>query len=179
MVRCFIAIAVPDDIKTRVSHLQEQLKELPIDCKFVEYESMHLTLSFLGEVDEKKIEEIKENIDNICKKFFKIEVRVCGLKTIPSESYMRVIALDVFDNKGDLIQLANEIKNTVGGDVKPPHLTICRVKNVRNKNEVISKLNVWRGFDAGSFLIAKIVLMKSELSREGPTYEVLHASELI
>jgi len=178
MVRCFIAVTVPDEVKMHVSHLQEQLKEIPIDCKLVESENIHITLSFLGELSNEEAENTKRKIDVVCRKFSNIEAKVCGLKIIPSESYIRVIALDVFDNDGKLQQLSDEIKRTVGGDVKPPHLTLCRVRDVKNKNEVLSKLKVWKTFDAGSFTISKIVMMKSELSRDGPAYEVLHTSEL-
>jgi 2'-5' RNA ligase len=174
MVRCFIAVAIPEDVKMRVSDLQTQLKELPMSCKLVEKENMHATLSFLGEVDDATVEEIKKKMDIVCKNFSKIEAKVYGLKIIPSESYIRVIALDIFDDAGKLKQLSNDIKRTVGGDVKPPHLTLCRVRDVKNKNEVLSKLEVWKVFDAGSFTISNILLMKSELSREGPAYEALH-----
>jgi len=177
-VRCFIAVAVPKDIKTRVTELQERLKELPMSCKLVEEENMHVTLSFLGEVDDAAVEKIKENMDAVCKNFSKIEARICGLKIIPSETHIRVIALDVFDEAGRLKQLSGEIKKNVGGDVKPPHLTLCRVRDVKDRSEVLSKLEVWKTFDAGSFAISEIILMKSELSREGPTYEVIHTSKL-
>jgi 2'-5' RNA ligase len=178
MVRCFIAVAVPEEVKIRVSHLQKQLKEMPMDCKLVEDENIHITLSFLGELSSEEVENMKKRIGDVCKKFSKIETKVCGLKIIPSESYIRVIALDVFDHDGKLQQLSDEIKKIVGGDVKPPHLTLCRVRDVENKNELLSKLKVWKGFDAGSFTISKIMLMKSELSRDGPAYEVIHTSEL-
>lgn len=178
MVRCFIAFAVSEDVKRRALELQARLKELPMSCKFVEEENMHVTLSFLGEISGVEIEKINEELAAICKNFPKMEVGVQGLNIIPSESYIRVIALDIFDSNGKLNQLSGEIKKMVGDDVKPPHFTICRVRQVKNRNEVLSKLEDFRNFEAGKFTLSQIALMKSELSREGPTYEPLHIYEL-
>jgi len=178
MARCFIAVPAPEGIKRRVLELQHSLKEVPMSCKFVEEENMHITLSFLGEKSEEEIEKIHVQLEYLSKKFFQIPARVCGLKIIPSESYIRVIALDVFDENEQLKKLSGGIKNSVGGDVKPPHLTVCRVKEIKNKVEALEKLKAWKYFDAGSFTISEIKLMKSELSREGPSYQVLQSYQL-
>lgn len=175
MVRCFIAVPVPEGIKRRVLELQHDMKKVEMSCKFVEEDNMHITLSFLGEKNEEDIEKIHVQLGYLSKKFSQIPAKVCGLKIIPSESYIRVIALGVFDENKELERLSSEIKNSVGGDVKPPHLTVCRVKKIKNKVEVLEKLKIWKDFDAGSFTITEIKLMKSELSREGPSYEVMQS----
>jgi len=178
MVRCFIAAPLPEDIKRRVLELQKGMKELNMECKFVEEENMHITLSFLGDISEDDVEKINIQLGYLPKKFSKIPARVCGLKIIPSESYIRVIALDVFDENMQLEKLSREIKGAVGGDVKPPHVTVCRVKNIENKKEVLEKLDVWKKFDAGTFIVSEIRLMKSELGGKGPTYKALRSYQL-
>ncbi len=177
MVRCFVGIFLPDNIKPNVQQIQGFIKALDIDCKFIEPENLHLTLSFLGEIVDAKLEGLKRDLDAICRNFKAFSVSVGGTKLIPNANYVRVIALDVIDNLGYLPHLSNEIKKDIGGDVKPPHLTLCRVRKI-NKGEVLSKLLYMDSF-CGEFQVNSVQLIKSELSRGGPVYSTLHESKLV
>jgi len=177
MVGCFVGIFLPDNIKPKVQQMQGFIKALDIDCKFVEPENLHLTLSFLGEMADAKLEGLKRNLDAICRNFKAFSVSVGGIKLIPSVNYVRVIALDITDSLGYLPHLSNEIKKDIGGDVKPPHLTLCRVRKI-NKREVLSKLLYMDSF-CGEFLVNSVQLIKSELSRGGPAYSTIHESKLV
>lgn len=176
MVRCFIGIFVPDNLKDKIIKVQEDIKNLEIDCKPVEKENLHVSLSFLGEIENTKIDEIASKLDDICKRYEKFEVNITGLKLIPSKSYIRVMALDVTDSI--LGSISKNIKNEIGGDVKPAHLTLCRVKNIRSKQKVLEQLNNIN-FDIGNFTVSSINLIKSELNRTGPVYTTVHESKLL
>ena len=177
MVRCFIGVFAPDSLKGHILRLQKFIETLDIDCKLVEYENLHFTLSFLGEVDEHQVGLIKSNLDSIANKFKKFAIGVSGIKFIPSKSFIRVIALDIIDTDGFLSQIMDEIKTTIGGDVKPPHLTLCRVKTI-DKAAAVSKL---LDFDSncGDFDIGSLSLIKSSLKVGGPVYSALHESKLL
>lgn len=54
-----------------------------------------------------------------------------------------------------------------------PHLTIARIKSGRNKEELIDWLNKVRDKSFGPMIVDKIILYESELSSDGPKYEVL------
>jgi len=99
MVRCFIGILIPEEIKPKIIELQNFLSNF-VKAKFVERENLHLCFSFLGEKNEKEIENVKEKLNEIGKNFESFEVKVKGIKLIPSQSFVRVIALNVFDEKG-------------------------------------------------------------------------------
>lgn len=177
MVRCFIGIFPPNEIKNKIINLQNELKELPMRAKFVEPENLHVSLSFLGEIEEQKIEIYSKILDSIVKKFQKFEVEVSGIKLIPNEKYIRVLALDIKDKEKNLEKIIKEIKEKIGGDVKPAHLTLCRVKDIPNKNKLLEKIKKTDS-EFGRFVVTSIFLIKSTLQKTGPTYSIIHESNL-
>ncbi|OHB45184.1 MAG: 2'-5' RNA ligase, partial [Planctomycetes bacterium GWC2_45_44] len=82
-MRLFIAIDIDDTVKYAVVKLQQRMKQSLRNgngLKWVEPEQMHLTLKFLGEVDESRIGEIGEAIKTACfeKKAFEFELSAVG-----------------------------------------------------------------------------------------------------
>ncbi|MEM5802023.1 MAG: RNA 2',3'-cyclic phosphodiesterase [Candidatus Aenigmatarchaeota archaeon] len=174
-MRVFIGIFVPDDLKEKILDLQNQIKNLPLEVKMVEAENLHITLSFLGEISEEKIMLIKDKLDQITKKHKKFEANINGIKLIPNQNYIRVIALDVISN--ELNRISHEIKEIIGGDVKPPHLTLCRVKNISDKSNTVRqllKLGLKEVIE-----IKSICIIKSVIKKTGPEYSSLYESNLI
>ena len=168
MVRCFIAIY---PIKSeKVYKIQEEISKI-IDGKEVEKGNIHITLSFLGEKNEIDLTDIikkMEEVSQMCRKRVAILKRI---KLIPNERFFRVIAIDV----AGLDDLSDIVKRKIGGDVKPPHLTLFRVKNVKDKVKLLelSKVEI-----NDEILVDKICLIKSTLTPKGPLYEVLNSFEL-
>ncbi len=169
MVRCFIAIY---PIKSqKIQELQDKIANL-INGKSVEKENMHITLSFLGEKNEKEINEIRNKIYRVAKNTYKREAILTKIKFIPNEHFIRVIAVDVVG----LDDLSKIIEKEVGGDVKPPHLTLFRVKNVKDKKTLME----FRKIDINErILVDKISIMKSTLTPKGPVYEIIHSFDLV
>jgi len=168
MVRCFIAV-YPVKSK-KIYELQEKISNLIIG-KEVEKENMHITLSFLGEKQETEINSIKEKLNKIAKNSYKREAVLTRIKFIPNDRFIRVIAIDV----AGLDDLSEIIEKEVGGDVKPPHLTLSRVKNVKDKKALLEfeKIEINE-----KIFVDKICLMKSTLTPKGPVYEVIDSFEL-
>lgn len=170
MVRCFVGFILPESVKEKIVPIQEEIKRLPIVCKFVEKENLHICFSFLGELKESSLEEVEHSLEILTKDFKSIKVRVDGIKLIPNENFVRVLALNVVSDELELLMA--KIKKEVGGDVKPPHITLCRVKNIRNKEYVIQKLKEIK-VEEFKFLVDSICLIKSELKRSGPVYTIM------
>lgn len=180
-MRSFIGFFVPEKIKNYAIELQVRLEKLPMKCKMVEPDNIHVCLSFLGDVGDGEIEGLRVALSKICQRHKKFEAAVGKIKIIPSEGYIRVIVLDVLDSSGALKSICPEIKEMIGGDMKPPHLTLCRVRDVSNKEGVlagIKSMDKNMKSDELKFTVNSIALTKSELSRSGPTYTVVHEAEL-
>jgi len=176
-MRCFIGFILPEDCKERIFSLQQKMKNLPMRAKFVEKENLHICFSFLGEIDENRIQEVKKKIDEISSKYKKVDVASKGILFIPNKNYFRVLALDIKVGKEKLTSISNEIVQKIGGDSKPPHITLCRVKSVWNKEELF-KFARSSSFEI-KFTVDSIQLIKSILSREGPKYTIIHSSKLL
>lgn len=175
MVRAFIGIAIPEDIKRHVIDIQAQLKSLPIKAKFVEPENLHISLSFLGEITDAEIETIKLTLDDISRSYEKFEIILGNILLIPNEEFVRVIALDV---ESDILEsVRKEIVKRIRGKNHLAHLTLARVSNVVDKQKFIEGIDnlVCRELP---LRVDEICLMKSELQKSGPVYTILNKSYL-
>jgi 2'-5' RNA ligase len=168
---------LPLEIREKIKFLQNQIKNLPIDCKLVEDYNLHVCLSFLGEISEEKIYFISQLLDKICEKYEKFKIHVAKIKLIPTERYVRVIALDVIDSE-IFDKLRKEIVEKIGGDSKPLHITLCRVKNISNKQKFLTEIKKNENVEVGDFLIESIQIIESKLEKKGPTYTVVRESKL-
>lgn len=167
---------LPDDIMRSVAKIQKKIVGFGLKCKFVEPENIHICLSFLGEVDEEELERVKSKLDEVAERYKKFDVNVGGMKFIPSENYIRVMALEVTGCDGLLEKVRREAADVVGGKSKPPHLTLCRVKRVDDKKGLVDELH---GLSCDeNFRVESIELIESKLGKEGPVYTTIHKSEL-
>lgn len=175
MVRTFVGIAIPEDIKVYVTAMQHQLRSLPIEAKFVEPDNIHISLSFLGDVEEDEIGKIKFKLDEISKAYEKFEVSLGNILLIPTEKYVRVVALDIGSEQ--LESIRKDVVKSIGGRSYPVHLTLARIKSIDEKSEFPKRVkdiiikNV-------HFEIDGISLIKSVLQKSGPIYTVIHKTHL-
>jgi 2'-5' RNA ligase len=176
MVRCFVGFFLPESIKERIVSVQEEIKKLPIVCKFVEKENLHICFSFLGNVEEESLEGIINSLDDVCRGVKPIRATLDGVKIIPNENFIRVLALDVVSS--ELEELSYKINKEVGGDTKPSHVTLCRVKKLENRGYAVQKLKEIQ-VEKTDFLVDSVYLIKSELKKGGPVYSVIKRFELV
>ena len=173
-MRTFIAIDLPENIREEIRKIQEKLPEFK--GKLTEKENLHLTLKFLGEVDEEKIRLLKDKLKEI--KFKKFEAEIDSLGVF-SEKFVRIVWLHLTNCE----KLQEKIDETLK-DLFPreerfmSHITIARVKSCKDKKALIERLKQIR-LDNFKFKVESFELMKSELAKEGARYEVLEKFELI
>lgn len=173
-MRLFIAIKIPGDIKDYLEEIQEKIDNTNNKIKFVNKNSIHLTLKFLGEVQPNKLEEIKNNLKKITLKSYSMVLD--GIGVFPSERYIRVIWVGLKPEE-PIIELQKDIDENLKIFFKKeknfkPHLTLARVKYIENKTDFVNKLKNLQvkklSFDVKSFF-----LIESKLTPEGPIYNTL------
>jgi len=172
-MRCFIAIDVSFEIKKEIKNIQEKLKKKVLFTgKFTESENLHLTLKFLGEVDEEEIEKVKEKLREI--KFEEFETSI-GELGVFSRSFSKIIWIKLLGF--GIWDLQKKI-DSVLKDLFPVeerfmgHVTIARVKNVSDKKTFLEYLKSIKPKNL-KFKVNEFSLKKSELLSEGPVYEDL------
>lgn len=158
---------------------ENSLEKTGADLKLVEPENVHLTLKFLGETNEEKIDEICNVMEDSVRDVKKFKLILKSAGAFPNLNYPRVIWLGM-ENPESLIKIANHLEDNLQhlGFRKErrafsPHVTVARVKTGRNKNQLAEILIKNREKDFSAVDIGCIRLKKSILSSKGPEYYTL------
>ncbi len=175
-IRCFIAIKLPDELKKEIKNIQNLIKNKNFfDGMFVEKENLHLTLKFLGEIDSKKIEEVKKRLKEASSKEFDMYSANVG---VFNKKEVRIIWLKI-NNVNELQKEIDERLKDIFDEEKRymGHVTIARVKKVNDKQGLLDYLEGIK-FRKMKFIVKEFYLIKSELSDSGPIYEVIEKYSL-
>jgi 2'-5' RNA ligase len=177
-MRTFIAIDINQDIKDKISRIQDRLKYLNDKISLVKPENLHLTLKFLGELEEKEIAELKENLKDTLKSIKKFKIHLTGSGVFPSEKKIRVIWIGIKEGKRELARISKQIEplfQEFNLDNKPfsPHLTIGRVKSIKDRKKLLTEVKKLESISLGFEQIDKIYLKKSILTPKQALYEDL------
>ena len=180
MIRSFIAISLDPEIISNIEKTQKQLKTLSADVKWVNPRSIHLTLKFLGSVEERDIEKIALGIQNGIKGFKPWSAAVKNVGAFPSLKSPRVVWIGIEDPGGQIIKLQNQIEKemaNLGFEEEErkfsPHLTLGRVRSPKGKNELVQYLLDEREQSFGEIKVDRLILFKSELKPTGAIYTAL------
>jgi 2'-5' RNA ligase len=170
-MRLFIAVEIPEDVKEELGKTMEALKRKVSSVKWVEKENFHITLRFIGEVQEDKLPVIENIIEEVSSKFSPFDIELKGVGNFP---YVIWIGID----KGK--EILSDISYSIEGPLIKagfppadklfsPHITLGRVKK---------KIENFQGVDFGplSFRADSITLMQSQLFSSGPVYTPLKVS---
>lgn len=170
--RLFIAILLEEEIKRKIEKIKkEKMKKFPSSSlRWVEKENFHITLNFLGNVEEEKIEEIKKAILKAVKEVSSFPIILNEVLTFP-EKKPRMIWVS-----GEVSPFLLSLKKKIDDNLREInisfkdnhpfrlHITLARAKGrVLFKREFKEKIQI-------SFLAKEIGLMESKLSPKGPTY---------
>jgi len=184
-IRAFISIEIPQEIKEKISLIQEQLKSVETPVSWVRLDSIHLTLKFLGNIMEEQIPDIKKCIDTAVNGISPFNVNVKGGGVFPNLNYPRVIWLGLEDKTDSLFKIQKGIDNClekIGFEPEErgfkPHLTLGRVKSLKGKNQLIRTIHIYKDIEVGEIYVDKIKLMRSQLNPAGAIYTVLEEVRL-
>ncbi len=177
-VRTFIAVEIGEEVRARISEFQEKLKREPGRVSWSKPENIHLTLKFLGEVEETEIPQIVEAVQRAIAGTASFDVKVESSGGFPSLRRPRVLWVGCRDQGGRLCQLAERIETELAKIGYPrekrkfsPHLTIGRPKSPFV--EKISQRMEQTEFVGGTMPVREVVVMKSQLHPKGAIYTPL------
>lgn len=175
-MRLFLAIDLPKEIKDYLFELEKKVKEAKIT--WVSKKNLHLTLKFLGEVNEKDLPELKKQIQIIHPK---LKLKLSKIGFFPNSKEPRVIWVGVEPEEEIIFlqqKLDGQLLHLFPGEQKfQAHLTLGRIKSIRRKEEFLHSVKSLH-VEPKEFEITSFQLMKSELTKLGPTYETLESISL-
>lgn len=168
--RAFICVRFPDDVVKEIARVQEILGGWKFTGKMTELENLHVTLKFLGEIDEEMIGKVREKLEEV--KVGVFEARLVDAGTFSVHGKPRIVWVKV-GGKG-MFELQKKIDEALEGLFEKErrfmsHLTIARVKytkDARGFEECVRKI----GVKEICFSVGEFFLMKSTLQLTGPRY---------
>ena len=188
MIRAFLAIDLPKDIKKELFNLSKI--EIPegIKLKWVEERNFHITFRFFGNVSEKDIKKIIKHGQKVSQDFsaFKVILDEVGMFK-DRKGQPRVVWIGVKFEEEDVFGLYNELekgfKKLKVIDRKEdfhPHITLFRVKyaDLGFKQYLESITAQAKDLKGRSFWVKDLTLFKSTLTSKGPIYQAISQIEL-
>ncbi len=180
MVRCFLAINLSPETKDFLSETIEHFRPLfRKRVRWVKPENCHLTLKFLGEIQEEKLASIEKKARDVAKNFSPFELSLSATGVFPNPKFPRVLWLGL---KGDLPVLKSLQANiedslsTIGFEPEKrpfsPHVTIGRVK-ARGANPIELKDFLTLSPPLLRTPVKDFALYQSILHPSGPEYREL------
>jgi 2'-5' RNA ligase len=177
MKRTFIAVKVDtgEELRNAITSLRAGLRNEYI--KWVDISNMHVTLAFLGDTDETMIKTVDSMLKNDFAGFGVIHFRLTGFGVFRNFNDPRIIWTGI-ENADRLVKAHEIVKNGLEPlDIKledrqfEPHLTIGRIKDVRDKNNLKKLIQEYAGIQLQDVTISEIVHYESVLLPTGPLYK--------
>lgn len=179
-MRAFIAVEIPDELKDVITGYIEELSARDSGVRWVRPDQLHLTLKFLGSINEEQREFVEDVLGRVSTEERPFEIKIEGVGAFPDFRRPSVLWAGVTGGQRELARLARRIDKLL----RPlglkqekrafrAHLTLGRVKKPGAIEEVRSKMrhDLTRSF--GRCTAFEIVLFSSTLMPEGAVYEAL------
>jgi 2'-5' RNA ligase len=178
VMRAFIAIKIPAEIREKIRDVQEKLKQSEAHVTWVHPENIHLTLQFLGNIDEEQVPQIVSQLQESVKIVSPFQLQVGYAGAFPNLRYPRVVWIGISDDAAGSLKTFQEDLSLrlaeIGFEPEEgrfkPHLTLGRVKSRKNKSNLLraieSIVNIW----LGEIAVKAIYLIRSELKPTGAEY---------
>ncbi len=171
--RLFIAINLPGNIKNKLVEYQRKWAELPV--RWTPKMNLHITLVFIGYVDDDEMYEICHTVKTIARRYNPFSINLKRIILGPPDKPPRMFWVEGERNE-EIAKLKNDLEERKEARAYRPHITLGRIKQgewrkLDSKPEVDEKF----GF---SFPVETIEVMQSNLKRTGAEYSVLESVNL-
>ena len=181
--RSFISVDI--DAGQSLRELCSELRQSGAALKVVNPDIMHITLKFLGDVEESAVDDIAGVIKESARDVSRFEIKLHDIGAFPSKNRIRVVWVGI-PNPGHLELVAERIEeglSPLGFEREnrkfKPHLTVARAKSPRGMDKVQEIMKRWQNTDFGDQTVDRIRLKKSVLGPSGPTYYTVEEVELL
>ncbi len=185
MVRSFLAVELPKPILKKIEEVQGDLRSTHADVRWVNPGKIHLTLKFLGNIEELRIDPIFNSIEETVRNTLPFSLKVRGVGVFPNLKNPRVIWMGLVDGREILISFQKQIETQLEKigfqrEDRPfhPHLTLGRMKSNRGKEELVGGMERHKEEEFGDLQVERVILFKSDLKTTGPIYTPLRDMKL-
>ncbi|HOV90861.1 MAG TPA: RNA 2',3'-cyclic phosphodiesterase [Syntrophorhabdaceae bacterium] len=172
-MRAFIALELPLSVKENLSKVISNMSMKMDGVKWVNNAGLHITLKFLGEVEETLVGRIREGLSYLGEKYPPFTLALDCIDAFPDKKRARVIVVKLKNRVDIAINIFKDIENNLEKysfekekRVFTPHITLGRRKTPAPLLEkTIAKL------DELEFPVDTLVMFKSTLTNKGAIYD--------
>ncbi len=182
-MRLFIAIDIDEKNMVALNDLQKQLRAKANvkagDVKWVTAKNIHLTLKFLGEVEDDKLPEICKITEETASfyKQFQLSIETVGHF---GGKIATVLWVGTGTGTEELLRLQKDLEEKFASAGWPAeerpfsgHLTLARIKNPKAGFKIAQLTQQYKNFELGVLSVDSINVYKSQLTPDGPVYTLL------
>lgn len=170
--RLFVAIPVPAAMQARLASQRSGVQGV----RWVDQESMHVTMRFIGDVERGVAEDIDANLSGIDAPEFEVGIR--GIGQFEKGHRAHTLYAEI-DREPALLHLQSKIESAVvragvspAGRKFKPHITMARMRGAADE-KMAMMLESQGSFGAMTFDVEQFILFRCHLGAERPVYEPL------
>lgn len=183
-MRLFVALDFPDSIRDSIRELTAQFKPLCKDARWTRVEGMHVTLKFIGHIDDKELDSILGALGKV-QSDLPVAMHFRGVGFFPNERRPRVMWCGI-EASPNLAQIAKQIEAAlvplgIAAEKRDyiPHLTLARFDSPRGAEKLVAAASEMQLLDLGSARETQFHLFESVLHRSGAEYKKLKSFSLV
>ena len=183
-MRAFIAIDISERLQNDLGQVISHLKNAEADVKWVEPHNIHITMKFLGDIDDAQANNIKIVLDETARSYKPFEILPKKIGAFPSFEFPNVIWVGLSESSPELEKIACDLeeKSSAIGFLKESrpfvaHLTLGRARSNRNRAELKEKIIQTSDSEIAEFppeTVDSITLYESKLTSAGSIYTPIH-----
>jgi 2'-5' RNA ligase len=188
MIRTFMAVELGAELRAQIAQVQRQVRDrlsreaASARIAWTKPDSMHLTLKFLGDIDERRVEALRDGVAAAVRDQSSIEIPLARLGAFPRVQEPRSLWIGAASEweRGDeakrLASLVRALEDACAAEGVPreprrfaPHLTLARVKTgERQVGRALMAAGVMdQSFALDPLLAASVAFIQSELRSDG------------
>jgi RNA 2',3'-cyclic 3'-phosphodiesterase len=180
LMRLFVAIAPPSAVLDELDALVEPLRAQRLDLRWTNRDAWHVTLAFLGQVDEAAAARLLPRLERAARRHQQVRLAFAGAGAFPSATRANVLWSGLSGDRAALARLAESVAAGARRAGAPPpdqgrrfrpHLTLARCRTPADATGLVAALD---GFRGQPWTADRVHLVRSRLgATERPRYTSL------
>jgi 2'-5' RNA ligase len=177
-VRLFVALDLSEEVRAALAQFCDKLRSEFPSARWVRTEGIHVTLKFIGEVNEDRVAVIESALASV-RSSAPVEMKFRGVGFFPDTRRPRVFWAGI-EGSPNLAEIAAQIETGLAplGIAREsrefkPHLTLARIQDARGIEKLHDAVRRQGSTDIGSVRTNEMHLYQSHLGRGGSKYILL------
>jgi len=177
--RTFVALALPSEVKAALADLRRALPSPPRGLRWGAIEQAHLTLVFLGDLDEPALRDVRHHAREVAARASPFAANLGGVGAFPQAGRARVAWVGWQAGADAVTRLQAALAGALGHPVErrpfAPHVTLARARETLDLRSWLATAPTWR---SPPWRVDALDVMTSELRPTGAVHELVERCPL-